>query len=334
MFKRKSIMMIIAFVLMLSLVVIGCSQEDPENSNNDGNVETITGNPYEGDEEEVYFVISFLSGLDYWVDVFEGFEDAGDSFGVKTKYTGDPGFDINQSVAVFEQVAAQNPAGIAVAAINSDALKEPINRARERGIEVVTYDSDSPESTKSSYLSTGNVAAGATAAVHMAELIGEEGKLALLYTIGQQNVEERIEGFTKKIEEDYPNIEIVASANDQGDQTEGARALAAQLQSNPDVDGVFAANGTAGLGAVTAVRESGNDNIRIIGFDTDAALLDFVRDGTVDATIAQGTYNMGYWSMVFLYHLKHGLAPEPLPNFVDTGVNVVTQENVDEYYVD
>lgn len=49
--------------------------------------------------------------------------------------------------------------------------------------------------------------------------------------------------------------------------------------------------------------------------------------------MAQGTVNMGYWSMVSLFSLKHNLAPNPLPKNIDTGISIVTKENVKDYYV-
>ncbi|WP_322902793.1 substrate-binding domain-containing protein [Paenibacillus sp. SGZ-1009] len=79
----------------------------------------------------------------------------------------------------------------------------------------------------------------------------------------------------------------------------------------------------------------------IISFDTNKETLDMIRTGTIDATIAQGTWNMGYWSLQYLFHLHHGLtvpAPSlsgivsPVPVRVDTGVSVVTRDNVSDYY--
>jgi uncharacterized membrane protein YraQ (UPF0718 family) len=59
--------------------------------------------------------------------------------------------------------------------------------------------------------------------------------------------------------------------------------------------------------------------------------------------IAQGTWNMGYWSMLMLYSVRHDLVRpvegwqtkgiNPLPGVVDTGTNVVTKDNVDAFYV-
>ena len=66
----------------------------------------------------------------------------------------------------------------------------------------------------------------------------------------------------------------------------------------------------------------------------DKTVLDMIKTGDIDATVAQGQYNMGYWSMVMLFTQAHGLADADLPGFVDTGVTIVTKETVDNYYVE
>lgn len=70
-------------------------------------------------------------------------------------------------MAVLEQVIAQSPKGIAVTCVNSTALADTINSAKEQGISVVCFDSDSPTSDRSSYLSTGNSEAGRIAAEYL-----------------------------------------------------------------------------------------------------------------------------------------------------------------------
>ncbi|MFD1885781.1 substrate-binding domain-containing protein [Paenibacillus wenxiniae] len=89
------------------------------------------------------------------------------------------------------------------------------------------------------------------------------------------------------------------------------------------------------------VTSSASTKPVIISFDTNKETLDMIQNGTIDATIAQGTWNMGYWSLQYLFHLHHGLtvpAPSlsgivsPVPVRVDTGVSVVTKDNVSDYY--
>lgn len=339
--RLLSVLLVVVFVFSIGLV--GCSSTtstpaaapaaDATKAADAPKVAETAKGALVGDPSEEYYCIAFLSGIDYWKGVFKGFQDAGKAYGIKTVYAGDPAYDINKSVTVFEQVVAKKPAGIAIACINADAFAEPIKKAQEAGIAIVTYDSDSPKSGRSSYLSTGNKAAGEVAARHMMTLLPDGGDVALLYSIGQQNVEERVAGFEGVLKESKSKINIKVKVNDKGDQVEATKGLAAALQANADIKGVFCIDGVAGVAGATAVKESGKKGIKTIGFDTDKALLDMVKDGTIDATIAQGTYNMGYWSMNFLYQFKHKIPQNPLPNFVDTGVNVVTKDNVDNFFV-
>ena len=81
--------------------------------------------------------------------------------------TGQTDSDVAGQVAVLEQVIAQSPKGIAVTCVNSTALADTINSAKEQGISVVCFDSDSPTSDRSSYLSTGNSEAGRIAAEYL-----------------------------------------------------------------------------------------------------------------------------------------------------------------------
>lgn len=327
---KKRILTALLATTMVGTLLSGCGSEAIESTGTaegDGVVEAQV------DSSDEYYMISFLSGIDYWKTCFRGFEDAGDYYGVKTIYSGDPTADVSKQVSVFEQVVGKNPKGIAITCVNADALKEPIDRAREAGIEVVTFDSDSPESLRSSYLSTGNEAAGAQAAQYFGEIMPEGANVALLYTVGAENAESRVKGFEEEVAKNLPHITVATKVNDKGDQIEATKNMVAALQADPSITAVFCIDGAAGVAGPTAVSESGRTDIKTLSFDTDPAVLDMIKSGQIEATVAQGTYNMGYWSMNFLFHLAQDLPDDDLPGFVDTGITIVTKDNVDDYYV-
>jgi ribose transport system substrate-binding protein len=288
--------------------------------------------PLAGNSSEEYYMVSFLSGIDYWKTCFNGMEDAAKLYGVTAQYTGQIDADVAGEVAVLEQVIAKQPKGIAITCVNSTALADTIDSAIRQGIAVVTFDSDSPTSSRASYLSTGNEAAGEAAAAFLAPLVGNRGKIAILYTVGAENSESRVIGFKKWAAANAPGIGFV-DVNDAGDTTVATDNMAAALQANGDLVGLFCVDGIAGMSGPVAVQESGKSNVKVLAFDVDRTVLDKIKSGDIAATVAQGQYNMGYWSMNFLYHLAHKLPAEGLPGYMDTGVTIVTKDTVDNYYV-
>lgn len=324
---RKALALALSLATVLSLSLTACGNKpaaaDPA---------VTGGSKLVGDPSEEYYMVSFLSGIDYWKTCFKGMEEAAANYGVTAKYTGQTDADVAGQVAVLEQVIAKNPKGIAVTCVNSTALADTINSAIDKGIAVVTFDSDSPTSNRASYLSTGNEAAGEEAAKYLAPLVGSTGKIAILYTVGAENSESRVTGFKNWCAENAPGLSFV-EVNDAGDTVTATDNMAAALQANSDIVGVFCVDGVAGTAGPTAVKESGRTDIKVLAFDVDKTVLDMIKSGDISATVAQGQYNMGYWSMNFLYTLAHDLSGDDLPGFVDTGVTIVTKDTVDNYYV-
>lgn len=329
--KKKLLWVLLCATMVFSLAA--CSGKSDSGGSTAG--ESTSGEEstaLAGDSSEEYYMVSFLSGIDYWKTCFKGMEDAAALYGVTAQYTGQTDADVAGQVAVLEQVIAMQPKGITITCVNSTALEDTINSAIEQGIEVVTFDSDSPTSNRSSYLSTGNEDAGKAAAEYLAPLVDNKGKIAILYTVGAENTESRVSGFKAWCAENAPEIEFV-EVNDAGDTTTATDNMAAALQANEDITGVFCVDGIAGTAGPTAVQEAGKTDIKVLAFDVDKTVLDMIKNGDIDATVAQGQYNMGYWSMIMLYTQAHGLADANLPGFVDTGVTIVTKDTVDNYYV-
>lgn len=295
-----------------------------------------------GQSEEKYVMVSFLSGMDYWKNCLKGFEDAAEALGVSVEYRGATQFDINEQVTVLEQVIAKKPAGIALSAINSEAIVRAIDKAVDAGIPVVLFDSGVEGSKASSFLGTNNYNAGAAAAEKMAELIGGAGEVGIVSQPNQLNHAERVRGFREAIRGRHPDIRIVAVADGKGDQLVAGQKARELMDGYPDLKGIFVTEANGGVGVGNAVSDYGKEgDIRIISFDTDVITLDMVRGGRISASIAQGTWNMGYWSLLHLFHLRNGLYEQsdgertelpPLPPHVDTGTTIVTPDNVDRFY--
>ncbi len=298
----------------------------------------VTG-PEEG---ETYVEVLALINLPYFIDHRLGLEFAGEELGVKTKFVGPVDYDMTAMINTFEQIIAEEPAGILVVGFDP-ALKPSIDAAIEAGIPVVTLDAEVYGSKRHIFLGTGNYNAGRQGAQTLAEAIDGEGKVALLTKVGQSNLEERIQGYRDEFAENFPGIEIVQIVDTQSDSALAADGLKAVLQREPDLVGVGCVEAAGGVGAATAVKELDLvGQVQIVSMDRDDGTLKFIEDGVIHASIAQKTALMSYLGTKLLYYYNHAPVPVvpdnaaagiiPLPESVDTGTIIITQENASFFY--
>lgn len=288
-------------------------------------------------QSDEYVMVTFLSGLEYWRDAYRGMEDAAQLLGVRTSFTGAVRYDIAEQITVLEQVIATQPAGILLTVMNPEALKESINRGIAQGVPIVTFDADSPQSNRYAFLGTGNYQAGAVAARYMCSRVSA-GEVAISSVPAQLNHVERRQGFIDTLATECPGLTVAAITDDRTDTAVAAREMATVLMANPNIVGIFATNASGGVGVAQAVREAGkSEQITVVSFDFDEGTLDMIDEGLITATLAQGTWQMGFWGLHFLYAIANdqirsvadwqGANIGPLPPIVDTGVVVITAQN-------
>jgi len=333
--RRTRFAALIAAVGLAAAALSGCTAAPTQESTGDS--------VFQGSSSENYYMVTFLSGFPFWKETYRGFEDAAKQLGVTANYAGTTEYDVNAAISAFEQVITMDPAGIAVTAMDADAYVDPINRSVDAGIATVTFDSDAPDSRRAAFLGTGNYAAGAEVARQVGALYdGESAKVGVVTLLGQTNINDRIRGFEDTLAAEFPEIEVVDVVDSGSDETSASSASANLLKAHPDLDLVFAAQVTAQVGALTAIEEAGKTGeVKIVTFDSDKVTLDNIASGTVEFSVAQGPYHMGYWSMMMLYAMKHntvspvndwaenGIAP--LPPLVDTGAFLINSNNVQAY---
>lgn len=295
---------------------------------------------------QTYYMVTFLSGYSFWSECWRGFKDAADLLGVKSKYGGATDYDVNSAVTSLQQIMALKPTAMAVTCMDAAAYKEPIDTAIADGIPVVTFDSDSPDSNRTTFIGTSNYAAGVAAADYIGKKLSGSGRVACLTRTGQSNINERIKGFTETIAQKFPGIKMVQVVDAGNDENEAATKIASLLSKDSNIDYIFAALQQAVLGTETALSESGlKGKINIVGFDTDKTTLDSIKNGTVEATLSQSPYAEGYWSMIYLYMLVNNQCIKSaddwytkgfpsLPQTCDSGCTIVTAQNVDLFYTD
>lgn len=239
--------------------------------------------------------------------------------------------DRDQQIQVVENFTSRRVSGMVLAPLDSQALVTPVETTAGAGIPVVIIDSDLKSEKYTSFVATDNFRGGQMAGEHLAKLLGEKGNVILLrYAVGSASTEAREAGFLDAIKK-FPGLKVISSDQYAGATRETSYQAAQNLLNRfgREVNGVFAPNESVTVGMAKALRDLGlaAGKVKMIGFDTGSQAVADLRSGDIQGLIVQNPLNMGYEGVITL--VKH-LKGEAVPKRIDTGVTLVTSENMNE----
>jgi ribose transport system substrate-binding protein len=293
------------------------------------------------DKGERYVFVAANISLPYWQEAQAGFTDAAEVLGVKAEFTGPTTYSPEEELKAFQEVVASRPAGILVSPARAELFKEAIDSAVQAGIPVVCVDSDSPQSRRILFVGTDNFRAGMESGSRLANVLHGHGLVVLITIPGQHNLEERLRGVEEALAK-YPDIKITKTLDDKGDPKQAADQVAGLVEGKEKFDGILCLEASGGPGAAEGLGRYGMaGKLPIVAMDKNPDTLDLIKRGAISTTIAQKPYTMSYYGLRFLDDLHHNVVHEfkdwrtapttTLPNFVDTGIAVVDDRNVEDF---
>jgi len=259
-------------------------------------------------KEELYSMIVFTKGAEYFNWCYAGALDAAKSIGshITVELQGPAEWDASLEARALEQVIGKKPTAIMVSSADEATLIPAIDKAIDSGIPVVGFDSDSPTSKRLTYVGTNNFDFGATGAKAMGELLNGKGDVAILMVPGMAALEERAQGFQDELTKSFPDIKVVTTINDEGDVTKAESATTAALQANPNIVGIFSTHGYGGPGAAAAVRTLGRvGEVVVIASDYGGPVIELLKTGEIQGTVIDDPYLIGYQAFMLAFAAAH-----------------------------
>lgn len=289
------------------------------------------GSPAMAQDDTTYIpLISKGFQHQFWQAVKAGAEQAAEDYGVEITFEGpDSESQVDVQINMLAAALAKDPDAIGFAALDSQAAIPLLQQAEERGIPIVAFDSGVDSDIPVATAATDNLAAAALAADKMAEMIGGEGQVALVvHDQTSRTGIDRRDGFVNRIEEAYPDIEIVDIQYGGGDHLKSTEITKSILLAHPDLDGIFGANEGSAVGVANGVRELGmEDDIVIIGFDSGTQQKNMVAEGLIEGAITQNPVGIGYKTVETAVKAIRG---EPFEENIDTGFYYYDASNMDD----
>jgi ribose transport system substrate-binding protein len=240
-------------------------------------------------------------------------------------------------ISLLETFIQKRVDGIVVAPLDDKALVAPVLAAKRAGIPAVIIDSDLADpDAYVSFVATDNHKGGMLGAQRLAELLGDKGgKVILLrYQVGSASTENREKGFLDEIAK-HKNLELISSDQYAGATVETAMTAAQAILTKygeGQVDGVFCPNESSAYGMLRALGTTGRaGKIKYVGFDASDRLVEALQKGEIHGLVVQNPVRMGYEGVkTMVAHLRG----QPVSKRIDTGVTLVTPDNLKDPEVD
>lgn len=314
--RRSSFTTTAGVLCIAGLTLVGCAEEEVD-----------AGDP---DSELRVAVVLKTTTSPYWLQVQGGVEDAAEELGVAVTVGG-----ASQETAVQEQIdriqadLTTEPDVLVASPTQAEQLEPVLQSAVDEGVPVVLVDTsiegwDGAES----FIGTDNWDLGQSAGEFILEEQDEGEVLFIRGVPGNPATDDRIDGAIDVLED--TDLDLVADLSADSDRAEARAATADALQANPELSTIFAANDDMALGAVEAVRGAGLDldDFFIVGVDGTEDALDAIIAGELDATMAQGAYEMGYRSVEEAVRVAEG---ETIDSEIGIETTLVTPDNAEEF---
>lgn len=191
------------------------------------------------------------------------------------------------------QAVNEGADAILLSASDAGKVTGAVNDAVARGVEVMTFDSDVPQSNRFSFFGVNNLETGQAVMRELAPLMNGRGKVAIL--AGNQNapnLQERVRGVREEAKK-YPGIQIVDAFNHIETPQDAAAEVIRVNNAYPDIQG-WAMIGGWPLFTQTLLTDLDPNRVKVVSVDALPAQLPYVERDIAPVLLAQPVYNWGY----------------------------------------
>lgn len=221
----------------------------------------------------------------------------------------------SKQISDVQQLIAQGARALVIAPLNSDGWEPVLRQAAARQIPIITVDRKINAAACKDYLTfigSDFTEQGRRAADQMIKALDGSGKVAVLLGASGNNVTtERTDGFKRQIQAKAPGIKITFEQTGEFAREKGQQVTEQMMQSNPDVNGIYAENDEMALGAVTALKGAGRKPgaVKVVSIDGTRNAVRGIVDGWIYAVVES---NPRFGPLAFQTLTKF-VAGEPIP---------------------
>jgi ribose transport system substrate-binding protein len=228
----------------------------------------------------------------------------------------------------IQQAVNDGVDAILISCSDAGKVTGAINDAVERGVPVMTFDSDAPESKRFSFYGVDDMKTGAATMAELARLMHGTGKVAIL--AGNQNapnLQKRVLGAREEAAK-YPGIEIIGTFNHIETPQDAAAEVVRVNNAYPNITG-WAMIGGWPLWTQSLLTDLKPEKMKVVSVDALPSQLVYVDRGIVPVLLAQPVYLWGYVGVQTIVEKLRD--KKDVPQIIPMELVRVSKENLGEW---
>jgi rhamnose transport system substrate-binding protein len=247
-------------------------------------------------------------GNAYFIACRKGAEEAANELGINLIWDGPTEPDPAKQNEVVDTWITRGVDVIAVAAENREGISSVLRKARQRGIKVLTWDADAEPDARDFFVNQATPQGiGETLMDNAARVMGGKGEFAIITaSLTAGNMIEWQKTIEARRAEKYPNIHMAALRPCDDLQAKAFDETNTILKAHPDVKLIMAICTPAVPGAAEAVKQSGRQDVKVIGLGLPKDNKRYVHEGITDCIVLWNTLDLGYLTVYSSNALKNG----------------------------
>ena len=318
--------------LAASALLAACGQDE-----NQGSAAAQGAGDFPSTPKWKFVFVNHVTTNPFFTPTQYGAQDACALLNCEFQFTGSKDSNVAEMVNATNTAISGKADGLAVAVVDKDAFRAPVDQALDAGIPVVSYNADGapddPGTNRLAYIGQGLFESGRQLGLRALESGLDSGNVVgFIATPGALNIQPRIDGAAAAIKASGKPLKFTPVGTN-ADVTRGLSIIDAYVRGHESLTGILAvdAGSTQAVGQVVEKYKLRDKGLKVAGgFDLVPETLNAINGGSLDFTIDQQPYLQGFLPVLYLYlyKLSGGLM---FPSETNTGLLFVTKDNVKPY---
>ncbi|MBS4202224.1 sugar-binding protein [Bacillus sp. FJAT-49732] len=262
----------------------------------------------------------------YHRKIYEGATAAAKEKNIFIEYVGPRQTNVEEHIKLIEMATAARVDGILTQGLTNREFKPAIDNAINRGVPVITFDTDLEDSKRLSYIGTDNYESGYKIGEALIEDTNGQAVVGIITgLLYSNNLVLRVQGFLDAIEK-APNIKVVAIESSNISKSQAAEKAHQMLRKYPEITAFFGTSALDGAGIAQAIDKINPITpILVYAFDDLNETLELIKEDKIHATVKQNQYEMGYKGVSMLYEAVKG---ERIPKTYHTSTKILRKKDI------